>query len=116
MMCWGSPSLTFTPELSTESPCLLLTQGRRSRTEPGAAIGLPNSTNARSAPLLSGGTMNIKNLRASGPAVRALNDLADEITVTLQTDQALTDDERRDLNEALDEAVHLVVRIEKVTS
>jgi phage baseplate assembly protein W len=31
--------------------------------------------------------MNIKNLRASGAAVRAVNDLADEITVSLQTDQ-----------------------------
>jgi hypothetical protein len=44
------------------------------------------------------------------------NELADEITVILQTDQGLADDERRDLNEALDEAVHLVARIETVTS
>ena len=60
--------------------------------------------------------MNIKSLRASGAAVRALNDLLDEISVVLQTDQGLTDDERRDLNEALDAAAHLVARIETVTS
>ena len=47
--------------------------------------------------------MNITNLRASGAAVSALNELADEITVILKTDQGLTDDERLELNEALDE-------------
>ena len=31
--------------------------------------------------------MNIKNVRASAEAVRALNELADEIRVILQTDQ-----------------------------
>ena len=53
--------------------------------------------------------MNLKNLRASGAAVRALNDLADEITVILKTDQALTDDERLELNvERLELNVHLL--------
>ena len=60
--------------------------------------------------------MNIKNLRASGAAVCALNELADEITVILKTDQRLTDDERLELNEALDEAIHLAAGIETVTS
>jgi hypothetical protein len=40
----------------------------------------------------------------------------DEISVVLQTDQGLTDDERRYLNEALDAAAHLVARIETLTS
>jgi hypothetical protein len=50
--------------------------------------------------------------RPGGPR---LNELADEITVILKTDHRLTDDERLELNEVLDEAIHLLARIERVT-
>jgi hypothetical protein len=45
-----------------------------------------------------------------------VNELANEITVILKTDQGFTDDARLELNEALDEAMHLLARIERVTT
>jgi hypothetical protein len=60
--------------------------------------------------------MNIRNLRASGPAVQPLTELADETTVILKTDHRLIDDERLELNEVLDDVIHLLAHIESVTS